>query len=375
MGAKRETLTNSCTRLKEESGIAFILVLGVVSLFAVLVTMQITTSKISAVSSKVNTDRSKTKFAAESAAAFAQWMLIVDNFANTIQDTSSEEELEKIWRADGRPRTLEMEDGSIASIKVTNAIGSNVDDINQLKSQRTQIINQRAGDNEVLREQLEEFFAVFEDYTDGDDLLRHPEFGMEKDDYESEGLENFPRNANMQFREEIYWIKNVEHYKNDLLSEFRRNTALPENLFQILPPPGINAPGNSGGRRTNFYSETPDSLASKIENSLASKIVDGLDESERQIIQECQNEVFVDVATTRECLGLELTAKLNGIRGGINYNPDAIVYTIDVTASSPNREITRRLVSSINLRDLPRQSGRSDVGGVTPLVYWQKISY
>ena len=362
MGAKRRTLKRM-SHLRSESGIALIVVLGIVSLFSVLVTMQITTSKVVAVISKVGVDRNKTKYAAESATAYAQWLIMNYNFNNPTQSTPEDEE-EEIWVADGQEHELEMVDGITAKVSIYDVARGW--DINQLKTQRSNIMNQQALENEELREQLDEFFAVFDDYTDPDDLHRHPEFGMEKDDYESLGLENFPRNGNLQFREEMYWLKNV-HYLVPRLKELNLNTALPDTLFQVVPPPGIQTRGNTRQSRTPFWSAPM--------HWLEANVTGGFTESERDLILKCRQEGFIDELTIQECLGFELFSKLRGIRG-LTFNPrGTVVFTIDVTAFAPNGEIARRLVTTMDLRNLPSLAGSSDVGGVTPLTYWQKIFY
>ena len=355
-------------KANEESGIALVVVLGVVSLFSVLVTMQIATSKVVAIISKVSVDRNKNKYAAESATAYTQWMLMNYNFNNPTQDLPEEEEdQEEIWVADGKEHKLEMVDGITAKVAVFDVARGW--DINQLKAQKSNLLSQYSLENDELRDQLDEFFAVFEDYTDQDDLLRHPEFGMEKDDYESLGYENFPRNGEMHFREEMYWLKKVE-YLVPRLNDLELDTALPDSLFQVLEPKRsqeTRTPRNPRQTSTSFWSAPM--------HWLEANVVGGFTEGERELILECRQEGFTDELTIQECLGFELFSKLRGIRG-LSFNPSGTaVFTIDVSTFSPNGEITRRLVTTMNLRNIPSLVGKSDVGGVTPLVYWQKIFY
>ena len=57
---------------------ALVIVLGSAALFAVLAAMMITSAQTSRIVTKVNTERSQMKYAAESALAYGQWMIMSD---------------------------------------------------------------------------------------------------------------------------------------------------------------------------------------------------------------------------------------------------------------------------------------------------------
>ncbi len=336
-------------------------VLGVISLFSVLSAMLITTSKVAGISSKVNVDRSVAKYHTESATSFVQWMVMNYNFNYPSRDELGIDDVEEeSWWADGRDHTLEMADGFMAKVKIFDVNrGWNID---RLNSEKNRIINQRAGDDEEMQDNIEEFFAVYQDYVDGDDLLRHPTFGMEKDDYERIGLEDFPRNRKVQFREEMYWIKNVKYLAPDL-ERMESSTALPDTLFRVPPPLNISDPIRN--KRYTFWSAPMHWLQTNLPGGLSS--------SDRQTITECRSEGFVDQPTIEECLGLDLASRLRSL---VTFNPrDTVVFTLDAIVTSPNGEISRRQVSTLNLRNLPAQRGDSDVGRVVTLPYWQKVYY
>ena len=188
---------------------------------------------------------------------------------------------------------------------------------------------------------------------------------MEIDDYEDLGFDLFPRNDRMQFREEIYWIKNVQ-YLVPGLQNLTSATALPDSLFRLAVPQGVQDPHGSNNNRS-FWS-APISW-------LDVNIPAGLSSDEKRIIEECRSDGFSTEFELQECLGFDILAKLRGIPG-LNFTPkNTIVYTIDVTASHPVEDISRRIVTTMNLKDIPPQGRSNVVGDVNPLVLWQRVYY
>ncbi len=347
--------------LKNENGLALIIVLGVVSLFTVLSGMLISSSKVAGINSKINVDRSRAKYAAESATAFTHWMVMNYNYnrpAELIEEDSDEE----AWLADGTSHKLNMVDGLTAEVKIFDVNrGWN---ILQLRNEKSKLINRYALEDDEKRENFERFFAVFNDYIDRDNKNRsHPDYGMENDDYDALDYENFPRNSSVVFREEMYWLDGVKFLVPNL-GNFELATALPDDLFRVIAPRGIADPGSN---QYSFWSAPM--------HWLESNSGDGFSSSEENIIKECREKGFIDELNLQECLGFDLYSKLKSIRG-LSFDPKSTqVYTIDVTVSSANGEISRRMVSTMNLKNLPAFVGNSDVGSITILPYWQKIFY
>jgi hypothetical protein len=350
------------SKYHDERGLALIIVLGVVSLFSVLSAMLIGSSKVAGISSKVNVDRSRAKYAAESATAFTQWMVMNYNFNNPSRDTVLDDPAEEPWWADSSEHYLEMVDGIIAKVKIFDVNrGWN---IKQLADERTKTLQNYAAEDDELQEKLTEFFAVFNDYVDKDNRNRsHPTYGMENEDYESIGLENFPRNNEIQFREEMYWVKNVECLVPKL-EDLKSSYVLPDDLFRVVAPPGISDPG---AKTMSFWSAPMHWLQAQSRNRFSG--------SDQELIRQCREEGYFDENAIKECLGFDLYSELKAIRN-LTFDPkSAVVYTIDVSAAYPSGDVTRRLVSTLNLRDIPVVSGRSEIGPIKPLNYWQKIVY
>ncbi len=347
--------------LKNENGLALIIVLGVVSLFTVLSGMLISSSKVAGISSRINVDRSRAKYAAESATAFTHWMVMNYNF-NRPKELIEEDSEEEAWLADGTVHKLNMVDGLTAEVKIFDVNrGWN---IRKLRNEKSKLINRYALEDDEKREEYNRFFAVFNDYIDRDNKNRsHPDYGMENDDYDALGFENFPRNSSVVFREEMYWLDSVKFLVPNL-GDLESSTALPDDLFRVIAPRGISDPGSN---QYSFWSAPMHWLESNIR--------DGFSGSERSIVSECRENGFTDELTLQECLGFDLFSKLKSIRG-LSFDPRSTqVYTIDVTVSSVNGEINRRMVSTINLKNIPAFVGNSNVGRMVTLPYWQKIFY
>ncbi len=352
--------------IEDESGLALIIVLGVVSLFAVLAAMLISSAKVTGINSKINVDRSLMKYAAESATAYTQWVIINFYYNNPNLNTGANAgigDASESWWADGSEHQLNLPDNIIASVKIYDV--NRGWDINQLKNrgEQLQIKNRLGFENPELQDRLEEFFAILNDYIDREDkALSHPDYGMENDEYAQLGWENFPRNGDLVFREEIYWIKNVEALAPGL-TNFKIEVALPDDMFRILPPPGIRS--STGRKRTySFWSAPIYWLETQIQD---------LTVGDRDRILDCRQKGFVDIDTIQQCLGFELFQKL---QGRVSFDPkDTEVFTIDVVASTPNGDVQRRQVSTIDLKHLPTGVGDSNVIFTPPLIYWQKIFY
>ena len=132
MGTERKDL-NQSKILHDDNGLALIIVLGVVVLFSILASMLIFSTKIVGISSKVNTDRSRLKYTAESATALSQWLVMNYNFNNNDADLGIDDDEER-WYADGQHHRLKMFEGLQASVKIYDVNrGWNISELPQQK--------------------------------------------------------------------------------------------------------------------------------------------------------------------------------------------------------------------------------------------------
>ncbi|MEA2012378.1 MAG: hypothetical protein U9O87_04740, partial [Verrucomicrobiota bacterium] len=104
-------------KMNKNKGIALIIVLGVISVVMVMVLSMTSTSKISAVSSKIAKEHGNLKYSAESVAAHTIWMYICDrrrypsshkNLLSNIDMNRIDQE-EEVWLADGDSHTFTMD--------------------------------------------------------------------------------------------------------------------------------------------------------------------------------------------------------------------------------------------------------------------------
>ena len=337
----------SRNRRCRDHGMALVIVLGSAALFAVLAAMMITSAQTSRIVTKVNTERSQMKYAAESALAYGQWMIMSDRrrFPNRrlgFRDIQREAVDTESWMADGKRHDVWVTDGILAHVRVLDAARGWDFSTPKAARQTRQSFTATIGDDEERRDQLDAFFDVLEDYLDGNDEPR--ELGMERDEYSAFGLEEFPRNDRLSLREEIYWLPNIE-----LLIPRRDNEmeVLPQDLVRIVPPRNV---GNFTGKPNVFSS-----------SEAVIRTAAGIDGDEMVQLQECIQSWYEVQTPLEECLYLELFNKLNTRMSLRAFG----VYTIEVRAGYNNGDITRRMVATLDLRNLPKDH----------VLYWQKITY
>jgi hypothetical protein len=209
---------------KDEKGAALITVLCLIVLVAMVTASAVTISQISNYTSRTMTDRSISAYLAEGAAARVQWLVMADKSKYTsrsLGDTDYEAAEQERFLADG---TLHKIDYYGTEISVTIYDMSSGYDISGDNPTR-QLELQKASftDNTELQDEFSTFIDCVKDYVDSGDFLQLK--GMERSGYTAKGLYPLPRNARMQFREEIILIPGVENfYKPDSygrISSFR----------------------------------------------------------------------------------------------------------------------------------------------------------
>ncbi|MDP7396533.1 MAG: hypothetical protein QF541_06675, partial [Lentisphaeria bacterium] len=122
MSSNRTSRNRRC----RDHGMALVIVLGSAALFAVLAAMMIASAQTSRIVTKVNTERSQMKYAAESALAYGQWMIMSDRrrFPNRrlgFRDIQREAVDTESWMGDGKPHDVWVTDGILAHVRVLDA--------------------------------------------------------------------------------------------------------------------------------------------------------------------------------------------------------------------------------------------------------------
>lgn len=353
--------TGNRSRSRRQRGMALIIVLAFVAMFGVLALMSSSTARTASHSSHIVVKRARARYAAESAAAEAMWLVYCDRqrFRNrrlglpdVERDYLGDDEIMKPWMADGYPHRLNLGDDLAAVVRVLDANRgwdlSGTRPSSKIRGEPAFQTNPDDPDAEADLQIIQEFFDTLDDYVDQDDAVRTN--GWERDDYESElGLLQFPRNRPLQFREEAYWIRHIDRFLPEL-AESSFNGVLPDDAIRLIPPKG----SRSVRKKPSFFSSSPEMISATT----------GLSGEELQLVLEARDRWYLEAVPIQEGLG-EL---YQAVAGKMEMMESGVV-TIDVTAGEPGSGVTRRLVLTVDLL-------RPPTAGEPPAwPLWQRILY
>lgn len=346
--------SHTIKRRKREEGIALIIVIGFIAMLMTVGAMMVASSRVSRVQGAVAAERSRARYIAESAASYAAWMLICDRrrFRNRRLGERGLDQLDRAeddvpWMTDGKQHEIQLTDDTSARIRLFDAdrgwiLSGNLPSRN-LRN-KPHFLKMMENDNS---DRLNTLFDCLDDYTDSDDLVRVN--GRERDDYQREdGLECFPRNHAMQFREEAYWIPGIEQLVPSL-SKPSYTLALPEDAVRLIPPRGVRF-----AAKPSFFSSSPEMIMATA----------GLTYDELQLALTARTNWYHNGEPIQNGLG-EVFAKISNTMSMVESG----IATIDVEAGANGSEIRRRLVITLDIRNLtPR--GRPPV-----LMLWQRLIF
>ncbi len=238
-------------RRNSESGMAILMVLGIVMATTLLAAHMMAFSETIAKESAVCVMTSKLRYKVESATDVAFWMHLTDRrlfssraLGNSLDDREAVSDFEP-WMLDGREH--ELEDDCYAYLN--DAIKQfSVNNVQNVKN------NFDPEDTEGI-ELANTFIDIFQDYTDSDDFLNI--YGKEVDDYETDGFPTLPRNDKMEFRAEIFWLDTWQ----DVI----------QGDITIIPPKGLSISQNNS--KPSFFSSSEEDIRRILELN-ALKITD-----------------------------------------------------------------------------------------------------
>ena len=225
------------SRGKGERGMALVMVLGVLAVSSLLIMHAMTVSEVISRDAYVSSRRMELRYQAESAADEAFWMHQTDRrlFSSRRLGVTSENRADSSfdpWMADRRAHPLYEGNCQAYIARVEKSI--------QVSSTDSFKKHVDVDDTETL-ELITDFLNVLSDYTDSDSTARLN--GKEDDDYEAEGLADMPRNGDMQFKEELYWL---DGWEDALLGE-----------VTIIPPSGKSLSSSSN---PSFFSASEEEI-------------------------------------------------------------------------------------------------------------------
>lgn len=181
--------------------------------------------------------------------------------------------------------------------------------------------------------------ARIADYVDSDDTVStssnagtESSEGMEKEDYESEGMRPLPRNSAMQYREELYYIKGLTDFfppdKSGRLSSIR-----------LIPPAGTVILNGS----PSFFSATPEMIS----------LLADLEEDELAAVLEAREKLRKERIKISDELDVGLPAKLQRNMSWVPSN----YYTVIVEPFPGTGRPSKRLTASFGALDISGANG------------------
>jgi hypothetical protein len=349
------TTTTRPPRRRRQRGIALIIVLGMVVLFFLVAGICLTAGKTARITGKVDTERNRARYAAESMLAYVQWMVIKDRAANpnrqlglTTVSPDGETLEANPWAADGRPYELPIGDATTVQFRVYDANrGFVLSGARPSRELRNKLGLNTPADENAEYTDLDLFLDALTDYIDSDDLVSL--HGRESADYErEEDLELFPRNAPLTYIEEAYWLPHLEA----LLPELARlgDEPAPEHLLRIIPPPGAGA----FPAKPSFFSSPPATILA----------LTGITTDELALVLQARQAWYDQQLPIREGLGDLFTV----INREFDFSESGF-YTFDVVVRTSNGDISRRVTCTMELGRMPR-------GGTLPVFQlWRRLYY
>lgn len=282
-----------------ERGVALVLVVSILAVISVMVAHMVVVSRVSRVEAKVLADRHSLRHTAESAAEWAYWMYVNDRrqFPAAHRDLLAEQPPVETrgnqppWLADARKHTLNPPDQPGEPFRVRSGdneapgteiqVTVRIEDVNRGHSLQGKTPHNNIDDSFLDLEENEELRAFLDrlaDYTDQDNVTRLD--GLEQAQYESRGEPALPRNAPLEFREEVLWIPGiVEAFRRGTVGTARAQGVL--DLFQPVPPPGRKMPNS---KKPSIFAASPTLIRQKLDLGLgqAEAVMEALEQAESE---------------------------------------------------------------------------------------------
>lgn len=255
------------TRMKKERGIALITVLLILAFLFALTLAIVATGELSYRIAVSSARSHRNSYEAESQLTRTMWNVVYDinkyggnrklGFKDDLGSKEQEEEIR--YLADGKPLITETEDKIITVVLQDAMRGFDFSgSITALKiSEINKQVNLPADATEEERQPLQDFLDKLVDYTDLNDF--HRDNGLEKEGYMEESGFDLPRNAPIEFAEEVLWIPGIEEalfaQRNTLQYDFgdKKFNFKVSDYLSAVPYRGKSYPRNV---KPNFFSAT-----------------------------------------------------------------------------------------------------------------------
>ena len=354
---------------KPNKGMALITVLLTVAFMFIMVTAIVAAGELTFRMTVSSARSHKNTYVAESRLTRTMWNVVYDikTYGSNRQlgfndDLGSEDQMEEDVRywADGNPYfyndndkkvTVVIEDANKGFDFSGNITSSKI-------SQIMKLIKLPADSTEDEREPVENFIDVLVDYTDRNDLFR--ENGLEREEYEEEFGFDLPRNAPIEFAEEVLWMPGIEEAlfaQKNIVEEDYNTENFNFNVsdyLKVVPYRGKSFPRNS---KPSFFAST---------NYQIMHLAD-LEPDELAEVIDAREAWYKDGENMKETIP-ELHSRLARV---FSFS-ESKIYRIQVQVSSDDGSATVNTEAIIDLnRTLPRYQQNTFSG----FKYWRKVNF
>jgi len=284
---------------------AIVMVLGVLAVVLLMVVHVMTVCQVISKEAYVSAKRSELRYLAEAGADHAFWMHLTDRRLFPNRKLGVEDESRVGGDLDFEPWMIDrrMHQPFDANLQVY------IDSVEKsLRLDKTESFkaNVDVEDTDTL-ELIDNFLDVLGDYIDTDSLVKVA--GKEEDEYAAEGYASLPRNGEIQFKEEAFWL---DGWQNAIYSD-----------LTIVPPKSKKL--SSSDSKPSFFSAS----SSDIQRVL------NLDDNEVQEILGARQKWIDNGTPLSDSLSADVYAN---IMGAFNFTESDYAEFV-VSSSTPNGEM------------------------------------
>jgi hypothetical protein len=231
-------IKNQKSKIKNQKGIALIIVLSFVLLLGIITSTIVNISQLSARKMAISSEREYSAYVAEGAIARLQWFIMLnktrmqgqnknqDNF--DYNNSGNENLMLNKFSPTGIFHDMKYYDDKVKYSILDMSSGFNISGFNPAGRLKKLL------QSNVFTGEEKNAFQIFlnrlTDYVDRNTEANAN--GMESEDYSNLGLAPLPRNAQMQYRDEVAWIPGTG-------SLFHPDKFGMLSTFNIIPPRGV----------------------------------------------------------------------------------------------------------------------------------------
>jgi len=365
---------------KPDRGIAIITVILSLALVFILAGTIAIIGNLTYKTTLLDSNALRNRYIAESQMSHTIWNLTYDRkehrrrtlgAQNDLDTTNPEEaELDEVrYMADGKVYTVDSE-SSLINIRIDDA-NKGFDFNGTMTGTKIRALSNKIKlPFDAERTEVDEFFAKLTDYTDRNDFFQ-PEGGAERDQYFDESGYDLPRNAPMEYAEEVMWIPGaaealfansgyLEAENSTFVHKLHKSLKIFPNTFNpdtILFLPHLNTGSFPKSSKPNFFASSDYQIMSLTE----------LTEDELSQVQEARKIWFTEQVNLQESIP-EIYSRL---RRQFSFEESG-VYRIRVEVANEDSGSVTVLESVIDLtRSLPRYR-QDDFSGVR---FWRQVNF